>query len=185
MKKSKSLEYHRTASAEREINNVWDIITTKPDYAKTLLLDQQKNNKAAKAIKRINLTSKKSGESKRVVDNLENNQQALKQVLKRKEQLQTILSHLKETGNEKKGSIIKKTKKAKKSQNSVKTLPPFFPVALQVTKELKLRDEWIDRKRDKEISLEARRKKVRVSVLFGQLKPSAEEAQGGKKKKRK
>ena len=144
MKKSKSLEYHRTASAEREINNVWDIITTKPDYAKTLLLDQQKNNKAAKAIKRINLTSKKSGESKRVVDNLENNQQALKQVLKRKEQLQTILSHLKETGNEKKGSIIKKTKKAKKSQNSVKTLPPFFPVALQVTKEIApKKDEYI------------------------------------------
>ena len=52
-------------------------------------------------------------------------------------------------------------------------------------KELKLRDEWIDKKRDKEISLEARRKKVRVSVLFGQLKPSAEEAKGGKKKKRK
>ncbi len=51
-------------------------------------------------------------------------------------------------------------------------------------KELKLRDEWFDKKRDKEISLEERRKKVRVSVMFGQLKPAVEETKGGKKKKR-
>ena len=51
-------------------------------------------------------------------------------------------------------------------------------------KELKLRDEWFDTKRDKEISLEERRKKVRVSVMFGKLKPAVEETKGGKKKKR-
>ena len=49
---------------------------------------------------------------------------------------------------------------------------------------LKLRDEWIDKKRDKEIALESRRKKVRVSVVFGQLKAPKDE-KGGKKKKRK
>jgi len=50
-------------------------------------------------------------------------------------------------------------------------------------KDLKLRDAWMDQKRDKELSLEARRKKVRVSALLGPLK--AEAAEKGKKKKRK
>ncbi|KAJ3334585.1 hypothetical protein HDU91_002656, partial [Kappamyces sp. JEL0680] len=40
---------------------------------------------------------------------------------------------------------------------------------------LKLRDEWLDQKRDKELALEARRKKVRVSALLGPLKPEAQE----------
>lgn len=148
MKKSQSLEYKRPNNA-REISNIWDL-----KNAKTLLDDQQQLKTMAKSAKQrstlaaLPSCSRKNHvadpmSTKRDIVALKENKKALKEVIYRKEQLQSILNHLKgptavdassksSSSKSKTSSTVKKLK-SKKSKKSMKILAPYLPTVDNVT----------------------------------------------------
>ena len=149
MKKSQSLEYKRPNNA-REISNIWDL-----KNAKTLLDDQQHLKTLAKSAKqrstlaalpsssRKNHVADPMSTTKRDIVALKENKKALKEVIHRKEQLQSILNHLKgptivdassksSSSKSKTTSTVKKLK-SKKSKKSMKILPPYLPTVDNAT----------------------------------------------------
>lgn len=149
MKKSLSLEYKRPSNT-REISNIWD-----SKNARTLLNDQKHIKSLSKSAKHHSTrtaspslscnkhVAESLASTKRDFIGLKENKKALKEVVHRKEQLQSILNHLKgpsvidaasKSSSRLKSTTVKKLKpkKGKKPQKNMKILPPFLPTAGEI-----------------------------------------------------